>query len=148
MPYNHKPSESRDVVQGVYNYDADYNPQWEFGHGLSYTTFSYSNLKLSSDIIATGGNITVSVDVKNTGQMEGKETVELYLSDLYASITPDVKRLKGFEKISLKPGETKTVLFTIGQEHMSFVGKHNIAAVEPGEFRVEIAKLIKNFIVH
>ena len=148
VPYNHKPSESRDVVQGVYNYDADYNPQWEFGHGLSYTTFSYSNLKLSSDIIATGGNITVSVDVKNTGQMEGKETVELYLSDLYASITPDVKRLKGFEKISLKPGETKTVLFTIGQEHMSFVGKHNIAAVEPGEFRVEIAKLIKNFTVH
>ncbi|WP_207423305.1 glycoside hydrolase family 3 N-terminal domain-containing protein [Desertivirga brevis] len=147
VAYNHKPSESRDMVQGVYNYDADYNPQWEFGHGLSYTTFSYSNLQLSSDKIASTGTITVSVDVKNTGQREGKETVELYLSDLYASITPDVKRLKGFEKISLKPGETKTVRFTLTSEHMSFIGKDNQPVVEPGEFKVEIGKLTKNFSV-
>ncbi|WP_242691611.1 glycoside hydrolase family 3 N-terminal domain-containing protein [Desertivirga arenae] len=147
VPYNHKPSESREVVQGVYNYDADYNPQWEFGHGLSYTNFSYSNLLLSTDKISATGTITASIEVKNTGSREGKETVELYLSDLYASITPDVKRLKGFEKINLKPGESKTLHFTISPSQMSFIGRDNKPVVEPGEFKVEIGKLTKTFTV-
>ena len=146
VSYNHKPSESRDVVQGVYNYDADYNPQWEFGHGLSYTSFGYSNMKLSADKISTDEKITVSIDVTNSGQREGKEVVELYLSDLYASITPDVKRLKGFEKINLKPGETKTVQFSLSSADMAFVGKNNKPVVEPGEFKVQIGKLSKTFL--
>ncbi|WP_207425714.1 glycoside hydrolase family 3 N-terminal domain-containing protein [Pedobacter sp. SYSU D00535] len=147
VPYNHKPSESRDVVQGVYNYDADYNPQWEFGHGLSYTSFSYSNLRFSADKIGSNESVSVSVDVKNTGQRDGKEVVELYLCDLFASITPDVKRLKGFEKIHLKPGETKTVTFSLGAEQLGFVGKDHRFVVEPGEFKVQVGGLSKNFVV-
>ncbi|MFD1630404.1 glycoside hydrolase family 3 N-terminal domain-containing protein [Pseudopedobacter beijingensis] len=147
VTYNHKPSESRTVMAGVYNYDADYNPQFEFGHGLSYTTFEYSNLKLSQERIKSTGEITVSIEVKNTGKREGKESVELYLTDVYASITPDVKRLKGFTKISLKPGETKKVEFLITPKEMAFVGIDNKSIVEPGEFKINIASQTKSFFV-
>lgn len=143
--YNHKPSESRSVVEGVYNYDADYNPQYEFGFGLSYTTFSYSNLKLSSNDILASDEISVSVDVKNTGDREGKEVVDLYLTDLYASITPDVKRLKGFYKINLKPGETKTLTFKLDKKAFAFVNADNKTVVEPGEFEISIANLKAKF---
>lgn len=143
--YNHKPSESRSVVEGVYNYDADYNPQYEFGFGLSYTTFAYSNLKLSANSISANDELTVSVDVKNMGNREGKEVVDLYLSDLYASITPDVKRLKGFEKISLKPGEIRTVTFKLNKANFSFVNAQSKAVVEPGDFEVAIANLKAKF---
>ncbi len=147
VPYNHKPSESRDVVQGVYNYDADYNPLYEFGHGLSYTTFAYSDLRLSAASIAPDGSVTVEVQVKNTGSRDGKECVELYLSDLYASVSPDVKRLKGFEKIDLKAGESKTVRFTLGPKELSFVNIKGERVVEPGEFKVAIGDLSKSFFV-
>jgi beta-glucosidase len=143
--YNHKPSESRSVVEGVYNYDADYNPQFEFGFGLSYTTFKYSNLKLGATQMAQNDELTVSVDVTNTGEREGKEVVDLYLSDIYASITPDVKRLKGFQKISLKPNETKTVTFKISQAELSFINYNNQRVVEPGEFEIAIADLKAKF---
>jgi beta-glucosidase len=145
--YNHKPSESRSVVEGVYNYDADYNPQYEFGFGLSYTTFKYDNLQISANKISSKENLTVSVEVTNTGSMEGKEVVDLYLSDLYASITPDVKRLKGFEKINLKPGETKTVTFKVTQDLLSFINAYNKRVVEPGDFNVTIGNLQKTFSV-
>ena len=143
--YNHKPSESRSVVEGVYNYDADYNPQFEFGFGLSYTTFKYSNLKLSAKEISENGEVTVMVDVTNTGQREGKEVVDLYLSDIYASITPDVKRLKGFQKISLKPNETKTVTFKLSKNELSFINYTSQRVVEPGEFEIKIADLKAKF---
>nr|WP_294897262.1 glycoside hydrolase family 3 N-terminal domain-containing protein [uncultured Pedobacter sp.] len=143
--YYHKPSESRSVVEGVYNYDADYNPQWEFGFGLSYTTFAYSNLKLSADKISANDELTVSVDVKNTGNREGKEVVDLYLSDLYASITPDVKRLKGFQKIDLKAGESKTVTFKLNKTAFAFVNADNKTVVEPGDFEIAISNLKVKF---
>ncbi len=145
--YNHKPSESRSVVEGVYNYDADYNPQYEFGFGLSYTTFAYSNLKLSSNNLKANDQLTITVDVKNTGNREGKEVVDLYLSDLYASITPDVKRLKGFQKISLAPGESKTITFKIDKTAFSFVNANNESVVEPGDFEVSISDLKAKFII-
>jgi beta-glucosidase len=143
--YNHKPSESRSVVEGVYNYDADYNPQYEFGHGLSYTTFTYSNLVLSSNKITERDKLQVSIDVANTGSLEGKEVVDVYLSDLYASITPDKKRLKAFEKINLKPGEVKTVKFTLTKEELAFINAKNQKVVEPGEFEIQIGNLKKKF---
>ncbi|QEK52440.1 beta-glucosidase [Pedobacter aquae] len=143
--YNHKPSESRSVVEGVYNYDADYNPQYEFGHGLSYTTFKYSNLSLSAVKITENDKLQVSVDVTNTGTREGKEVVDVYLSDLYASITPDKKRLKAFEKISLKAGEVKTVKFTITKEELAFINDNNKKVVEPGEFEIQIGGLKRQF---
>ncbi|TKC00618.1 glycoside hydrolase family 3 N-terminal domain-containing protein [Pedobacter cryophilus] len=145
--YNHKPSESRSVVAGVYNYDADYNPQYEFGFGLSYTTFKYDNLKMSASKITANDVLTVSVDVTNTGSREGKEVVDLYLSDLYASVTPDIKRLKGFDKISLKPGETKTVSFQLGKNELSFVNQQNKNVVESGDFEIQIANLKTKFSV-
>ena len=145
--YDHKPSESRAVVEGVYNYDADYNPQFEFGFGLSYTTFKYSNLKISADKISANDILNVSVQVSNTGNKEGKEVVDLYLSDLYASISPDVKRLKGFEKINLMPGETKTVTFKLTKEELSFINADLKKVVEPGDFEIQIGDLKKTFMV-
>ncbi|WP_113664027.1 glycoside hydrolase family 3 N-terminal domain-containing protein [Pedobacter nanyangensis] len=145
--YNHKPAENRTVMEGVYNYDAEYNPQYEFGFGLSYTTFKFENLKLSAEKIRANQELTISVEVSNTGNREGKEVVELYLSDLYATLTPDSKRLRGFEKISLKPGEKKTVTFKLDQKDFSFTHLNNRSVIEPGEFKIKIGPLSKNFFI-
>lgn len=145
--YNHKPAENRTVMEGVYNYDAEYNPQYEFGFGLSYTTFKFENLKLSAEKIKPNQELTVSVEVSNTGNREGKEVVELYLSDLYATLTPDSRRLRGFEKINLKPGEKRTITFKLNQKDFSFTHLNNRSIVEPGEFKVKIGPLSKNFFV-
>ncbi len=145
--YNHKPAENRTVMEGVYNYDAEYNPQYEFGFGLSYTNFKYENLKLSAEKISANQELTVSIEITNSGNREGKEVVELYLSDLYASLTPDSKRLRGFEKINLKPGEKQTVTFKLNKNDFSFTHLDNKAVVEPGEFSVKIGSLSKNFFI-
>lgn len=140
--YNHKntgrpgdgqPTES--VFWSQYN-DVDNSPLYPFGHGLSYTTFEYSNLKLSSNSFAEGGNIIVSVDVKNTGKLDGKEVVQFYIRDLVASVTRPVKELKGFEMVSLQPGETKTVSFSINKKTIEFYSANKIWEAEPGEFKV------------
>lgn len=116
-----------------------YDPQYPFGHGLSYTTFEYSNLKLSSNTLKGNGTLTVSIDVKNTGQRAGKEAVELYTQDLFASITPSVKRLRKFNKISLNPGQTMTVKFELNKNDLAFIGLDSKTFVtEPGEFEVMI----------
>jgi len=143
--YWHKYSEEQVRAQGMYNYESDYSPQYEFGFGLSYTTFSYSNLTLSKNEMTSKEDLLVKVDVTNSGNVKGKETVLLYLSDLYASLAPDMKRLKGFEKIELNPGETKTVEFTLTRKEMSFVDKNNKTIAEPGTFEVTIGKLKKRF---
>ncbi|HNS74581.1 MAG TPA: glycoside hydrolase family 3 C-terminal domain-containing protein, partial [bacterium] len=122
-----------------------YNPQWPFGYGLSYTTFAYSDLKLDKSSAGLGEVITASVTVTNTGQVAGQETVQLYLSDLVASIAPPNKRLKGFRKIELAPGESKTVSFTLGSKETSFIGLDGKPVVEPGEFRVTVGGLSQNF---
>jgi len=122
-----------------------YNPLYEFGFGLSYTTFAYSNLHISKATITGNQALTITVDVTNTGTREGKESTQLYISDLYASITPDTKRLRGFSKISLKPGETKTVTFTKTAADLSFIDGNSKRVTEPGEFKVSIGGLTANF---
>ncbi len=136
--YWHKYSEEQDKAEGMYNYESDYSPQYEFGSGLSYTTFKYSDLKFSKNEITANENLQVSVTVTNTGKVAGKEAVLLYLSDLYASLAPDMKRLKGFDKINLQPGESKTVEFTLTKKELSFVNIDNKTIAEPGEFEVKI----------
>jgi beta-glucosidase len=120
-------------------------PQWEFGFGLSYTTFECTSLRLSSNILRPGETLTVSVDVKNTGARAGKETVELYTSDLFASITPAGKRLRAFTKILLQPGETQTVTFPLTAADLAFVDADCRTVTEPGEFDVLIAGLTARF---
>jgi beta-glucosidase len=143
--YWHKYSEEQIRDEGMYNYESDYSPQYEFGYGLSYTTFAYNNLKLSKTEMTEGESLNVSVDVTNTGNRTGKETILLYLSDLYASLAPDMKRLKGFEKIELKSGETETVEFVITKKELSFVNLENKTIAEPGDFEINIGQLKAGF---
>jgi beta-glucosidase len=131
--YNYKPSSRRG-----YNLGFDVTPLFPFGYGLSYTTFSYSNLKLSSPTMRARGLVTVSVDVKNTGNRKGAEVVQLYIRDDYSSITRPVKELKGFKKIWLDPGQSQTVSFTINQESLSFYDKDMKWIIEPGDFTIMV----------
>ncbi len=136
--YDHKPSESVPVMSGAYDYSADIDVQWPFGFGLSYTTFEYSNLRLDKSEFTAADTLTISVDVKNTGNVEGMNSVLLYSSDLVASLTPDAYRVRGFDKISLKPGETKTVQFTIPASDLAFVNLDNRWTLEAGEFEFTV----------
>lgn len=132
--YDYKPCENVGQMAGNYNYDAVMDVQWPFGFGLSYTSYAYSNLKVDKSSFAPGDVITVSVDVTNTGSVEGKESMLLYSSDLVASSTPDIKRLRGFDKISLKPGETKTVTLKLAADDLAFVGYDGLWRLEKGDF--------------
>ncbi|HKI70030.1 MAG TPA: glycoside hydrolase family 3 C-terminal domain-containing protein, partial [Verrucomicrobiae bacterium] len=116
-------------------------PQWDFGYGLSYTTFEYKHLKLNSSVLKSGGKLSVSVDVANTGKRAGVETVELYTHELYASIAPPQKRLRAFRRVSLQPGETKTVSFELAPRDLAFVNAESKAVTEPGDFEVMIGGL-------
>jgi beta-glucosidase len=146
MTYDHKPlDEAVEEVNPSYKYSYQFNPQWPFGHGLSYTTFEYSNLKLDAGKLTENWSLKVSVTVKNTGKMAGKETVELYSRDLYASITPSVKRLRGFKKIYLEPGASQTVEFELTKADLAFVNNDMKWVTEPGEFEVMIGALKSNF---
>lgn len=137
--YYHKPSESRETTEGIYNYDADYNPQYVFGHGLSYTTFGYGDIKLSSTTLKKGQTLNISVDVTNTGKNTGKESVLLFITDLLArEISPDVKRLRGFDKVDLKPGETKTVTFKITADDIAYINSELKKTIEEGEFQIQL----------
>lgn len=129
-PYNHLPVE---VAEGNV-----YDPQWPFGFGLSYTKFKYNNLKISGDQIPLKDNVKISIDISNIGQRQGKEAVELFVTDQYASIARPVQELKGSEKIELNPGETKTVAFTLTPNDLSFINANLKRVTEPGEFRVRI----------
>ncbi len=140
--YDYKVSEHREVMDGAYNYDAVMDVQWAFGYGLSYTSFAYSDLVLESPAdFKAGDDLKVSVKVTNTGDRAGKEAVLLYSSDLVASLIPDVKRLRGFEKISLEPGETKTVSFVIPAHELAFVGADGKWRLEAGDFRLSCGGL-------
>ncbi|MFN6946645.1 MAG: glycoside hydrolase family 3 N-terminal domain-containing protein [Cytophagaceae bacterium] len=122
--------------------EGGYKPQWPFGFGLSYTTFEYSNIKTSSAKLKGGNKIKVSVDVKNTGKVAGKEAVELYSRTLYASVVPSYRRLRKFTKIDLKPGETKTVTFEISRDDLKFIGVDSKTfVIEPGEIEFHISNL-------
>jgi beta-glucosidase len=123
----------------------DYRPQWEFGHGLSYTTFAVKNLKLSDTVLKPEGKLTAQVEVANTGTREGKEILELYTRDLYASLTPPLKRLRAFKKVFLKPGQTTTVSFNLTAADLAFVNTAGKIVAEPGEFEVLAAGLRSRF---
>jgi len=140
IPYFHKHAEEQSNTDSAYNYEGDYNFEYPFGHGISYTTFSYSNIKADKTQLPLNSNdeITVTVDVTNTGNRDGKEVVQLYTRDLFASLMPDVKRLRRFEKVSLKAGETKTVSFKLKLNDLSFINLDNKRVVEPGDFEFQV----------
>lgn len=136
-PYDHKPMEAFEGNQ--------YLPLYPFGHGLSYTTFETSDLKLDKQQIKSGENIIVNVKVKNTGAIMGKETVLVYLNDMAASVTRPVKQLKAFKKVELKPGQQQTLQFTLTPRDLSFIGLDMKRIVEPGEFKVMVGNETAQF---
>ncbi len=138
--YDYKVSEEVGTMAGAYNYDAKVSLQWPFGYGLSYTTFEYSNIKVDKSAFTADDILTVTVDVKNTGSRAGKEAVLLYSSDLVASMVPDNKRLRAFQKLNLQPGEQQTVTFRLPAKDLSFVGPDGKWILEEGDFILKIGR--------
>ena len=139
ITYDYKPCEHiGKQMEGAYNYDAVVNVQWAFGYGLSYTTFAYSNLKVDKTSFTADDVLTFTVDVKNTGNRVGKESVLLFSSDLVASLTPDNRRLRAFDKVELQPGETKTVTLKVKGSDLAFVGYDGKWILEEGDFRMQV----------
>jgi beta-glucosidase len=134
--YIHKPSEGSGNPQG-----GEFNPQWQFGFGLSYTSFQYSDLAINKKSFLPGETAAISVTVKNTGNRAGKEVVQLFTTQLVASLTPDVKRLRGFEKVDLQPGESKTVTFNLPLKALAYVNTDNKKILEAGDFTIDIKDL-------
>jgi len=141
--YDHKASEQQAMA---YAWKA-YNPQWPFGHGLSYTTFKYSNLILDKSEMRPEEVLNVSVTVTNTGERAGKESIQLYVRDLFASVAPSVKKLRRFSKIALEPGEFKTIEFSLNKKDLSFIGRNNKPVIESGDFEVIVGQLKSRFAV-
>lgn len=139
--YDHKPSESMETMVGVYDYNAIVSAQWAFGYGLSYTTFEYSNLVVDKKTFGANDILTISVDIMNTGKVKGKESILLFINDMVASLTPDVRRLRNFEKIELKSKEKKTVSFYMPAESLAFVNKDNKKVIESGDFTIQVGSL-------
>lgn len=139
--YDYKVSEEVGTMGGAYDYDAKVSLQWPFGYGLSYTTFEYSNLKVDRTSFTAGDVLNVSVDVKNTGSVKGKEAVLLYSSDLVASLVPDNRVLRAFDKVELAPGETKTVSFALPASDLAFVGADGKWVLEEGDFILKAGQL-------
>lgn len=137
--YDFKKSEEVGTMEGAYDYNAKITQQWGFGYGLSYTSYKYSNLKVSQSDFRHGDIIKVSVDVKNTGKVAGRESVLLFSSDLIASVVPDGRRLRAFDKVELQPGETKTMTFELKADDLAFVGWNGKWRLEEGDFKLMIA---------
>ena len=137
--YDFKKSEEVGTMEGAYDYNAKITQQWGFGYGLSYTSYKYSNLKVSQSDFRHGDIVKVSVDVKNTGKVAGKESVLLFSSDLIASMVPDGRRLRAFDKVELQPGETKTMTFELKADDLAFVGWNGKWRLEEGDFKLMIA---------
>ena len=137
--YDFKKSEEVGTMEGAYDYNAKITQQWGFGYGLSYTSYKYSNLKVSQSDFRHGDIIKVSVDVKNTGKVAGKESVLLFSSDFIASMVPDGRRLRAFDKVELQPGETKTMTFELKADDLAFVDWNGKWRLEEGDFKLMIA---------
>lgn len=131
--YDHKPSEN--------TAENKFHPQWPFGHGLSYSSLSYRGLQADKSEMTPGQTVRVTVEVTNTGDVAAKEIVQLYLSDLVASVTPAVRQLKGFQKVDVRPGQTQTVRFELGWDDLAFIGRDNKPVVEPGQFKISVGEL-------
>ena len=142
ITYDYKPSQEVDKMEGAYDYNAVVSVQWAFGYGLSYTTFEYSNLQVDRQHFTAADELTFTVDVKNTGEVAGKESVLLFSSDLIASMTPDVRRLRAFTKISLEPGESQTVTLKVKASDLAFVGADNRWMLEAGDFRIQVGNQV------
>ena len=136
--YDHKPSEKTETMAGAYDYSSDIDVQWPFGFGLSYTTFTYSEISIDKEEFSPEDTLTISVKLTNSGDVEGMEAVIFYSSDLVASVTPDSRRVRGFDKVNLKPGETTTVSFTIPASDLAFVGQGGKWRIEEGDFEFVI----------
>ena len=148
LPYYYKPSEVQNNAQGAYNYVGEVNNLYDFGFGLSYSEFVYSNLKINKEEFNSIDTIKVSVNIENTSEIDGFETIQLYSSDLYASITPDIKRLRDFSKVEIKAGQTKTIILDLPVDNLAFVNLNNDYIVEPGKFKLTIDKLSKEITVN
>ena len=136
--YDYKPAENQKTMAGDYNYNAVMDVQWPFGHGLSYTTFAYSNMSVDKSEFGPKDVLTVTVDVTNTGSVAGKESVLLFSTDMYASCTPDVRRLRDFAKVELAPGQTKTVTFSLSATDLAFVDYYGRWTLEEGDFALSV----------
>ncbi len=147
IPYYYKPSEVQNNSQGAYNYVGEVNNLYDFGFGLSYSEFTYSDLELNNDQFNLDDSIKISVNVKNSGNIDGSETIQLYSSDLYASLTPDVKRLRDFEKVEIKAGESKTITFDLPVSELAFANSDNQFVVESGKFKLSIDILSREITV-
>ena len=147
LPYYYKPSEVQNNAQGAYNYVGEVNNLYDFGFGLSYSEFIYSDLKVNKDQFGFNETIQVSVNVENISEIDGFETIQLYSSDLYASVTPDIKRLRDFSKVEIKAGEKKTITFDLPVDELAFVNADNQLVVEPGNFKFTIDRFSKEISV-
>ncbi|HEX8358661.1 MAG TPA: glycoside hydrolase family 3 N-terminal domain-containing protein [Longimicrobium sp.] len=143
LTYDHVLTET--LGPGMDRRPTAFNPQWEFGHGLSYTTFAYTGLRLAADEIAPGDSLTVQLTVTNTGARTGQETVLLFTRQHYASVTPPVRRLRAFQKIDLEPGASRTVTFRLSTDDLRFTGRDGRATLEPGAFDVMVGGLKATF---
>lgn len=147
LPYYYKPSEVQNNAQGAYNYVGEVNNLYNFGFGLSYSEFIYSDLKVNKDQFGFNETIQISVNVENISKIDGFETIQLYSSDLYASVTPDIKRLRDFSKVEIKAGEKKTITFDLPVDELAFVNADNQLVVEPGNFKLTIDRFSKEISV-
>ena len=147
IPYYYKPSEVQNNSQGAYNYVGEVNNLYDFGFGLSYSEFTYSDLEINNDQFNLDDSIKISVNVQNSGNIDGFETIQLYSSDLYASLTPDVKRLRDFEKVEIKAGESKTITFDLPVSELAFANSDNQFVVEEGKFKLSIDNLSREITV-
>ena len=147
VTYDYKPCEHiGKPMEGAYNYDAQVAVQWAFGYGMSYTSYKYSNLKVDKANFTADDVLTFTVDVTNTGKVAGKESVLLFSSDLVASLTPDNRRLRAFEKVELRPGETKTVTLKVKASDLAFVGYDGKWILEKGDFRIQAGDQTANIV--
>ena len=140
--YDYRVSEEMDKMEGAYDYDAVVSVQWPFGYGLSYTTFKYDNLRCSKSEFGVNDDLVFTIDVTNTGNCSGKEVVMLFSRDMVASLTPDNRRLRAFEKVELKPGETKTVTLPIKASDLAFVDYDGKWVLEKGQFRMQVGSSV------
>ena len=147
LPYYYKPSEVQNNAQGAYNYIGEVNNLYDFGFGLSYSEFIYSDFKINKDQFGFNETIKVSVNVENISKIDGFEIIQLYSSDLYASITPDIKRLRDFNRVEIKAGEKKTITFDLPVDELAFVNADNQLVVEPGNFKLTIDRFSKEISV-